>query len=115
MQAEGRAPLTGAEQPDPSAQPGSTESSEPAHPGPLGRRRRVGLFALVAILVVVLDQISKLVIVAQLSDRAPVRLLGGLLTITYTRNGTSAEVRVRLGNTTTPTTTAPTTPTSPTI
>jgi signal peptidase II len=44
------------------------------------------MFALVAVAVIALDQLSKLVIVANLSDRAPIRLLGGLLTITYTRN-----------------------------
>lgn len=48
------------------------------------------LFAIVAVTVVILDQVSKLVIVAQLADRAPIRLLWGLVTITYTRNSGAA-------------------------
>ena len=50
----------------------------------------MGLFAFVAVTVLVLDQASKLTIVAQMADRAPIRLLGGLLTITYTRNSGAA-------------------------
>ena len=57
---------------------------------PRSRTRRVSLFAVVAVLVLVLDQVSKYLIVAHLADRAPIRLLGGLLTITYTRNAGAA-------------------------
>jgi membrane-associated protease RseP (regulator of RpoE activity) len=46
---------------------------------------------------------------AALATQVQAHSPGDVVTITYTRNGTSAEVRVRLGNTTTPTTT--TTPT----
>ena len=76
MQAERRAPLTRAAVP----------ASESDHAGGQPRTRRVGLFAAVAVAVVILDQVSKLLIVAHLADRAPIRLLDGLLTITYTRN-----------------------------
>lgn len=94
MQAEGRAPLSGAPQPEPAhssdpalpEQPPALVDGEPAAPP----RRRVRLFAVVAVVVVVLDQVSKLLIVSQLADRAPIRLLGGLLTITYTRNSGAA-------------------------
>ena len=40
----------------------------------------------VALLVLALDIISKTIVVATLSDRAPVRLLGGLLTLREARN-----------------------------
>jgi signal peptidase II len=40
----------------------------------------------VALVVVVLDLVSKLLVVAKLSNRAPVRLLGGLLKLEETRN-----------------------------
>jgi signal peptidase II len=88
MQTEGRAPLTG---PEPSPVPNPVPNPVPAtlatvQPDAPTRTRRVGLFVLVAVVVVLLDQVSKLVIVAQMADRAPIRLLGGLLTITYTRN-----------------------------
>jgi signal peptidase II len=44
----------------------------------------------VAITVVALDQLSKAVVVATLADGEPVRLLGGLITLTYTRNAGAA-------------------------
>src|SRR5439155_141160 len=44
----------------------------------------------VAVLVVAVDQVSKLLVVARLADHDPVRLLGGLLTLTYTRNAGAA-------------------------
>ncbi len=45
---------------------------------------------LVALAVLLLDQMSKLLIVAQMADRQPIRLLGGLLILTYTRNSGAA-------------------------
>ena len=81
MQTERGAPLTGAEPSDPP----STTADQPR-----ARTRRVGLFVVVAVLVLVLDQVSKYLIVAHVADRAPIRLLGGLLTITYTRNAGAA-------------------------
>ncbi len=52
---------------------------------PRARPRITALLA-VAIAVLVTDIISKVVVVATLSDRAPVRLLGGFLTLRVTRN-----------------------------
>jgi signal peptidase II len=88
MQAEGRAPLSG----DEPASPGIDVQPEPVQPTddhPAGHRR-LGLLLAVALLVVVLDQVSKAVVVATLADREPVQLLGGFLTLTYTRNAGAA-------------------------
>ena len=71
MQTERRAPLTD----DPSVH----EASRPGH-------RRTGLLILVAGLVLAADVVSKYLIVATMADHADMRLLGGLITITYTRN-----------------------------
>jgi len=49
-------------------------------------RRRVGVLLTVAAIVLALDAISKILVVAKLSDRPPVRLLGGLLKLEETRN-----------------------------
>jgi len=59
-------------------------------PGPPPRRRRVGLLLAVAAFVLVADVVSKAIVVAKMPDHPPIRLLGGLLTITYTRNGGAA-------------------------
>lgn len=50
------------------------------------RPRRMGLLLTVAASVLAADIISKAVVVATLSDRPPVRLLGGLLTLRVDRN-----------------------------
>jgi putative serine protease PepD len=52
---------------------------------------------------------------AALATQVQAHRAGDVVIITYSRNGTSAEARVRLGNSSTPTTNAPTTTTSPTI
>jgi lipoprotein signal peptidase len=54
------------------------------------RPRRVGLLLAVAAFVLAADAISKAVVVSQMADHSPIRLLGGLLTITLTRNGGAA-------------------------
>ena len=54
------------------------------------RPRRVGLLLGVAAFVLAADIISKAIVVSQMADHAPIRLLGGLLTITLTRNGGAA-------------------------
>jgi signal peptidase II len=54
------------------------------------RPRRVGLLIGVAAFVLAADIISKAIVVARMADHAPIRLLGGLLTITLTRNGGAA-------------------------
>ena len=50
------------------------------------RPRRVRLLFLVAALVLVTDLVSKTIVVATLSHRPPIRLLGGLLRLTELRN-----------------------------
>jgi len=44
----------------------------------------------VAVFVLVADIVTKAIVVARMPDHAPIRLLGGLLTITLTRNGGAA-------------------------
>ena len=43
-----------------------------------------------AVFVIAADVISKSIVVAKMADHPPIRLLGGLLTITLTRNGGAA-------------------------
>jgi signal peptidase II len=50
------------------------------------RRRRIVLFALVASVVLAADVLTKIVAMAYLSDRGPIPLLGGLLTLQLVRN-----------------------------
>jgi len=54
------------------------------------RPRRVGLLLGVAAFVLAADIITKAVVVAQMPGHPPIRLLGGLLTLTLTRNGGAA-------------------------
>ena len=58
--------------------------------GAPGRPRRVGLLLAVAVFVLAADAISKAIVVATMPHHTPIRLLGGLLTITLTRNGGAA-------------------------
>ncbi len=60
------------------------QEAEPVRP------RRLGLLLGVAAFVLAADIISKAVVVARMADHLPIRLLGGLLTITLTRNGGAA-------------------------
>lgn len=55
-------------------------------PGVAYRPRRLGLLLAVGAVIFALDLASKLVVVATLSDRPPVRLLGGLIYLTEARN-----------------------------
>lgn len=57
----------------------------PATSAPTGPRR-IALFGIVAVLALGLDVLSKVLAVAHLSDRLPVRLLGGALYIQLARN-----------------------------
>ena len=70
------------------AAPGTPLNGAPS--GPPGRPRRVGLLLAVAAFVLVADIVSKAIVVARMPGHPPIRLLGGLLTITYTRNGGAA-------------------------
>jgi signal peptidase II len=54
------------------------------------RRRRVGVLAAVALVTLTIDIVTKHIVVDMLSDRAPVELLGGLLTLRLTRNSGAA-------------------------
>ena len=78
MQAAGGTPLS---EQDPV--PGEP-AAEPLRP------RRVGLLFGVAGFVLAADAITKAIVVARMPYHAPIRLLGGLLTITLTRNGGAA-------------------------
>ena len=68
----------------PDAGPDAEPAARPARP------RRVGLLFAVAVFVLAADIISKAIVVARMADHPNIRLLGGLLTITYTRNGGAA-------------------------
>jgi signal peptidase II len=57
---------------------------------PPQRPRRIVLLLAVAVFVIAADVISKAIVVARMPDHAPIRLLGGALTITLTRNGGAA-------------------------
>ncbi len=59
-------------------------ASEPVRP------RRTGLVAVLALVVIVLDQISKLLVVANLTPGEPRRILGGLVYLTLFRNAGAA-------------------------
>jgi signal peptidase II len=54
------------------------------------RPRRIAVLVGVAVFVIAADVISKAVVVAKMAGHPPIRLLGGLLTITLTRNGGAA-------------------------
>src|SRR5260370_6850 len=62
----------------------TTRSGTPAMP------RRVAVLLGVAVFVIAADVISKSIVVAKMPDHRPIRLLGGLLTLTLTRNGGAA-------------------------
>jgi len=81
---------------DPGAGPGDAGvgaagpgDAAPGDGGPAGRRR-IGLLAAVAALVLTADLVSKIIVVATLSDRPPARLLGGLVYLVEARNAGAA-------------------------
>jgi signal peptidase II len=63
--------------------------TEPGQDMPV-KPRRVGLFAIVAAVVLSLDIVSKVIVAAKLGDHRPVRLLGGALYLVETRNSGAA-------------------------
>jgi signal peptidase II len=62
------------------------KADAPTGPGVGQPRRRVGILLSVAVLVLALDIVTKVTVVATLSDRAPIRLLGGFLKLRVDRN-----------------------------
>ncbi|WP_245682028.1 signal peptidase II [Actinomadura kijaniata] len=71
------------------------KSDEPVEETPAGtngtaRPRRIGTLVAVALAALAADVISKIIVVATLQDREPIRLLGGLLTLRETRNSGAA-------------------------
>ncbi|TNY34738.1 signal peptidase II [Thermomonospora catenispora] len=52
--------------------------------------RRIGVLIAVALTALVLDAVTKVIVVARLEGRAPIELLGGLLTLRVTRNSGAA-------------------------
>jgi signal peptidase II len=62
------------------------QSDAPAMPAVGQPRRRVGVLIGVALFVLVLDIVTKITVVANLSDRQPIRLLGGFLHLRVDRN-----------------------------
>jgi signal peptidase II len=81
MQAARGAALTG---PVAASKPG--QSDAPAVPAVGEPRRRVGVLAGVALLILAVDIVTKITVVATLSDRTPIRLLGGFLHLRVDRN-----------------------------
>jgi signal peptidase II len=83
LQAAGGTALNGSAAPGGPDRPAgaSLDSLDGGH-----RPRRVRLLFLVAVLVFVTDLVSKTIVVATLSHRPPIRLLGGLLRLTELRN-----------------------------
>jgi signal peptidase II len=77
------APPSGATVPDIEPESGSADT-EPAHP------RRVGLFALIAVVALGLDLLSKALVAANLGDHPAIRALGGAIYFQETRNSGAA-------------------------
>jgi signal peptidase II len=81
----------------PSRPPGPPPAGPPDDPRPAGEataapvgRRRAGVLAVTAGLVLAADLVSKLLVVAELMGHGSVRLLGGALYLTHARNSGAA-------------------------
>jgi signal peptidase II len=68
------------------ADPETTSPSGSGSAGGVSRTRTVRLFAAVAVVALAADVVSKVLVVAQLSDRSAVRLLGGAIYLVKTTN-----------------------------
>jgi signal peptidase II len=84
MQAARGTPLTGPGAPAGDGQPERPADSD--EPGRAATRPQIGVLVAAAVTVLVLDIVSKITVVATLSGHAPVRLLGGFLTLLVARN-----------------------------
>ncbi len=69
---------------------GASLTGDPQTPAAHAHPRRVGVLLAVAVTIYLLDQASKIVAVQQLSDRAPIELAGGALTLRLVRNSGAA-------------------------
>ena len=67
----------------------SSESTEPAEPADRPARR-IWLFALIAVLVLAADLVSKVLVVANIAPDRSIRLLGGALYLVQARNSGAA-------------------------
>lgn len=72
---------------EPTAEPG--EPGEPTSK-PAARRRQIGLLAVATALAFTVDLVTKLVAVAKLTDRAPIRLIPSVLDLELIRNAGAA-------------------------
>ena len=68
----------------------TSESTVPAAPPIRGTRRAVVVLGGTALAVLVIDLVTKYLVVSKLSDRPPVRLLGGAVYLSLTRNSGAA-------------------------
>ncbi len=82
LQAAGGTPLTG----NNSLATDTGDTGGPAPAEPLGTRRRVGLIIGIAVAVLAADIVTKSIVVATLSGRPPVHVLGSFLQFSETRN-----------------------------
>lgn len=73
----------------PSTGPNDSPGAD-AEPVNVRGRRRLGLLLAVGATIFVLDLVSKVIVVGTLSDRAPLRLLGGLIYLNEARNSGAA-------------------------
>lgn len=67
----------------------ATRPTDPTEPEALARpvrRRRIGMLALAAALAFAVDLVTKILAVAELTDRAPIRLIPGVLDLQLIRN-----------------------------
>src|ERR1700693_4983490 len=80
-------PVRGAHGNDPVRGAHGNDPVQRARPG---RPRRIGILVAVATGIFTVDLITKTIVVAPLSPRPPVRLLGGLLTLRVLRNSGAA-------------------------
>ena len=78
---------------DETAEPGAANDHDPAGSraeGPTERPRRFGLFVAVGLLVLILDVVSKILVVANLDESEEVRTLGGAGWLDLARNSGAA-------------------------
>jgi signal peptidase II len=69
----------------------STDGAEaPSAPSTARRPRRIGLFVAVAVIALVLDVVSKVLVAAKLGDGQQVRILGGVIYLDEARNSGAA-------------------------